>query len=115
MEDVEMQDITGRLHAKEETLFHLRTPLKSLSPVENMSKDAKLKILQQHVTKTWMQQQRRIDRVAKLQAEAKHITTTIHPIHVEVKQVVDTTMLDVLEHRSSEILKQVAKVKADVQ
>ena len=50
----------------------------------------------------------------KLQVEAKQVIVTIHLFHVEVKQVLDATVVDVSEHLSSEILERIAKVKEDI-
>ena len=95
MDDVEFQDITQRLHAIETSLSGLQTSLKSSPPLEKISKATELKALQQQVAKLHTKTQRRIDRVMELKAEAGKVTVTIHPVHVEVKQVLDATMVDV--------------------
>ena len=46
MDDVELQDITDKLHAPNTSLESLQTSLKALSPVEKMSNDNELKVLQ---------------------------------------------------------------------
>ena len=46
MDDVELQDITKRLHMVDTNMASLWTSLKYLPQVENMSKDAYLKELQ---------------------------------------------------------------------
>ena len=70
--------------------------------------------MHQQVAKLWAQQQRRTDRVAELQAEEERVTMAIHPVHVEFKKVVDTTVVDVSKHLSSEIVEGFAKVKTNV-
>ena len=80
-----------------------------------MGKETKLKLLQQQVIEIQMQQQRRIDCVTELQAEAEQVSTNIHLVHVEVKKVVNRIVVDVLEHLNSEIFVRVSKVKEDVQ
>ena len=62
-----------------------------------------------------MQQQIRIDCVVKLQAEEEQVTETIHPVHAEVKQDLDGTVVDVLENISCQLVEEVSKVKEDVQ
>ena len=53
MDHVELQDITKIIHVEETSLVTLRTSLKSLAPVEKMSKDANIKVFQQQVSKFW--------------------------------------------------------------
>ena len=53
MDDVELQDVRKIIHVEETSLVTLRTSLKSLAPVKNMSKYAKIKVLQQQVSKLW--------------------------------------------------------------
>ena len=65
MDDVELQDITKKIHEEEVSLAGLQTSLKYLSLIEKMSKVAEHKVLQQEVTKLWTQKQRRANHVAK--------------------------------------------------
>ena len=104
MDDVELEDITERLHASEISLDSLRTSLKDLPPVEKMSKVDELEALQQQVAKLWTHQQRRTNHVTELQAEAEYVTVTIHLVHVESKQFIDTIVVYISEHLSYEIL-----------
>ena len=53
MDDVELQDVRKIIHVEETILVALQTSLKSLAPVENISKDDKIKVLHQQVSKLW--------------------------------------------------------------
>ena len=46
MNDAELQEISKKIHATELSLTDLQHSLKTLSPIENMGKDAELKLLQ---------------------------------------------------------------------
>ena len=80
-----------------------------------MGKDAEFKDVQHQVAKLHTWQQRRTVRVAELQAEAEQITTIIHPVHIQVQQVVTTFEVERVGHISVEDVEKVVKVKEDVQ
>ena len=50
-----------------------------------------------------------------LQAKEEQVTATICPVHAEVKQDLDGTVVDVSENLSSQLVEEVSKVKEDVQ
>ena len=81
MYDVGLEQVTKKLHTVKLNLTGLRNELKKLLPVEKMSKDADFKTLQQHVSKLWTQQQRRIEHVVELQDEADQVIRTINAAH----------------------------------
>ena len=57
------------------------------------------------------QQQHRTYRVAKLQADAKQVTLTIHLVHVEVRKTLEAAQIHYLEHIIFELVDDIAKVK----
>ena len=81
MDDIELQEITNRLHVAESILASVRNTLKTLPLVENMAKDVEFKVVQQYVVKICTQQKHRTIHVSKLQDEVEQVMVTIHPLH----------------------------------
>ena len=62
----------------------MKNEVNKLSIVEKMAKVADMNNLQKQVTKLQTQQEKRTDKVAELQVEAKKDTSIIRPIHEKV-------------------------------
>ena len=91
IDDAYLEQVTEKLHPVEAYFNKLKNEFDKLSIMDNISKDVDLNILQQQVSKIWIQQKQIIDRFVELQEEAEKVTSIIQPIHQKVQQVLGMT------------------------
>ena len=94
---------------------NLWSSLKALPLVKRMRKAIENKSLQQQINKLRVQQKKKTEQVEEMQTKVKQVSKPIGPDHLEIKQDLIDSLVRSLEHINPKVIKEVRKLKENVQ